>query len=405
MREYYCDDAFKERMLEYIEDSVYLVGFGKYLEKNHFQLYKSVRPTQLDWMLDRNLDGFTSVWQKNSYLIVLDLEYYNPFDYSEVFQDEEGVFGRMEGFCKAVEDILDGYGIEYIKLMTGQGYHYASRIREGTPAFEFIKKHGVCSETTHEKNPDVPRDHNLMQDAIGKLMEFLYQKVFETYDGHLRPKDIRLDSAMMVMDLDQWADPLFMRDVRLAFSSHQKHIMTKYINRMGSDWCAKNVPIGYSIPCDGLTLKERIGIRRNREKVIELAKRSDVHIPNGSEGWLRMFEDYVDSPLNDFHKRFDSVSFQDVEALDTGRIPESCAHILEDSTKVRWTEIKKICDKAYSEGIGAVETAKLFAELFMSHPQWGIHWVEYDPEMRAKYWVRVFYGMNETMEGYKPLLE
>jgi len=49
--------------------------------------------------------------------------------------------------------------------------------------------------------------------------------------------------------------------------------------------------------------------------------------------------------------------------------------------------------------------ARLFFDLFTSHPQWGLHWVEYDPEMRAKYWVRVFYTLNETLKGYEPLLE
>jgi len=405
MREYYSDDAFKERMLEYTEDSVYLVGFGKYLEQNHFQSFKSVRPTRLDWMLDHNLDGFTSVWQKGCYLIVLDLEYYNPFDYSEVFRDEEGVFGKMEGFCGAVEKILDGYGIEYLKLMTGQGYHYASKIREGTAAFEFIKSFGKCTPTTHDRNPDVPRDHNLMQDAVGKLMEFLYQKVFAIYDGHLRPKDIRLDSSMMVMDLDLWADPLFMRDVRLAFSSHQKHIMEKYIKRMSSDWCAKNVAIGYSIPCKGLTLAERIDIRRNREKVTELARKTDMHIPDGSEGWLRMSEDYLTTPLKTFHDSFDAGDILEMKPLEPAALPENFHQFLDDSTKVRWTEIKAVCDHAYRLGRDPMEVARLFYDLFTSHEQWGLHWVEYDPEMRAKYWVRVFYGMNETLKGYLPMLQ
>ena len=405
MREYYSDPAFKERMLEYTEDSVYLVGFGKYLEQNHFQSFKSVRPTRLDWMLDHNLDGFTSVWQKECYLIVLDLEYYNPFDYSEVFRDEEGVFGKMERFCGAMEKILDGYGIEYLKLMTGQGYHYASKIREGTPAFELIKSYGKCTPTTHDRNPDVPRDHNLMQDAVGKLMEFLYQKVFEIYEGHLRPKDIRLDSSMMVLDLDLWADPLYMRDVRLAFSSHQKHIMEKYIKRMESDWCAKNVNIGYSIPCKGLTLKERIGIRRNREKVMELAQICDMHIPDGSEGWMRMSNDYLTTPLKDFHDTFDAGTMFETEPLELGTLPKNFRQFLDDSTKVRWTEIKAVCDHAYRLGRSPMEAARLFYNLFTTHEQWGLHWVEYDPEMRAKYWVRVFYGMNETLKGYLPMPE
>ena len=404
MSEFYSDPVFKERMLEYIEDSVYLVGVGKYLEDEHFQIFKSVRPAQLDWMLDRSLDGFTSVWQRGCYLIVLDIEYYNPFDYSEVFKDEEGVFGRMEGFCEAVESVLDSYGIEYLKLMTGQGYHYASKIREGTPAFDLIKKYGKCTETTHDKNRDVPRDHNLMQDAVGKLMEFLYRKVFEIYDGHMRPKDIRLDRSMMVLDLDLWADPLFMRDVRLAFSSHQKHIMNKYVQRMGSDWCAKNVPIGYSIPCAGMPLKEKLSIRRNREKVIELAKRVTVNIPEGDEGWLRMFEDYLRSPLWEFHDTFDKGDIFDHDALDTSLIPEEHANILADSTRVRWTAIKEVCDRAFVEGRDPMEVARLFYDLYTTHSQWKIHWVEYDPEMRAKYWVRLFYGMNETLKGYEPLL-
>ena len=38
MSEFYSDPVFKERMLEYIEDSVYLVGVGKYLEDKHFQI-------------------------------------------------------------------------------------------------------------------------------------------------------------------------------------------------------------------------------------------------------------------------------------------------------------------------------------------------------------------------------
>ena len=344
MSEYYPDPVFKERMLEYTEDSVYLVGFGKYLEENHSQSFKSVRTPQLDWMLEHNLDGFTSVWQKGCYLIVLDLEYYNPLDYSEVFRDERKVFGDMEPFCRAVEEVLERYGIEYVKLMTGQGYHYASKVLEGTAAFETISRSGVATETTHLRNPDVPRSHNLCQDAAGKLMEFLYREVHDIYDGHMRPKDIRLGRNMMVLDLDLWADPLFMRDVRLAFSSHQKHIMKKYIARMGSDWCARNVPIGYSIPCAGLDLEKRLAVRRNREKVTELARESRMNIPDGSDGWLRMFRDYVKSPLGPYHEFFDSGDMLDHEPMPGSLVPDECRFILEDSTKVRWTEIKKVCD-------------------------------------------------------------
>jgi hypothetical protein len=47
----------------------------------------------------------------------------------------------------------------------------------------------------------------------------------------------------------------------------------------------------------------------------------------------------------------------------------------------------------------------LFYDLFTLLEQWRLHWVEYDPEMRAKYWVRVFYGMNETLKGYVPMAD
>ncbi len=403
MSEYYPHPAFKERILEYIPDSVYLVGFGKYLEKNHFQTFKSVRPTLLDWMLEKNLDGFTSVWQKNCYLIVLDLEYYNPKDYSEPFNQEESVFQRMEPFCSSVEKVLDQYGIEYIKLMTGQGYHYASKIKEGSPVFGLMDKFGKASEITHSRNPDVPCSHNRVHDASGKLMEFLYSKVNEIYEGHLQPKDIRLDNSMMVLDLDLWADPLFMRDVRLAFSSHQKHIMKKYIDRMGSDWCANNVPTGYSIPAEGLSLEERIKIRRNRKLVTELAKSSNVTIPYGDPGWLKMYEEYMGSKLFRIHGNWDKLNMRDFPSMDKGLVPDSIDHILEDSTKIRWSEIKIICDRAFREGIEPMSVARFFYDLFTEHFQWKLHWVEYDPEMRAKYWVRLFHGMSETLDDYRPL--
>lgn len=405
MNHHYPHPVFKERMLEYIEDSVYLVGFGKYLEKSHFQTFKSVRTSQLDWLLEKDLDIFTSVWQKNSYLIVLDVEYYNPSDYSEIFMDEEGVFTKMEAFCEAVENVLEHYDIDYIKLMTGQGYHYASKIQEGSPAFKLFVENGWCSETTHMKNPDVPPTHNLVHDACGKLMEFLYQKVFEIYPGNMESKDIKLSESMMVLDLDLWADPLFMRDVRLVFSSHQKHIMEKYIRRMGSDWCAKNLPIGYSLPCKDLTLEERCNIRRNRDKVIELAKRSSVHVPFGDNGWGKMFNDYLCTPLREFHEQFELCDVLALEPCLPGSIPFVDEDILTDSTSVRWTEIKRICDASYRKGISAQHLARFFYDIFTAHPQWKLHWVEYDPLMRAKYWVRIFYGMNVTLEGYRPLLE
>lgn len=405
MSEFYPDPVFLERMREYTEESVYLVGYGKYLERNHYQSFKSVRPPLLGWIIEKNLDGFTSVWQRDCYLIVLDVEYFNPFDYSEVFCEEEKVFGEMEDFCAAVEEVLDSYGIKYLKLMTGQGYHYASKIDEKSDAFDLMAEHGVCTRTTRDKNPDVPRAHNLVHDSAGKLQEFLYEKVFSIYEGEMRPKDICIDGSMMVLDLDLWADPLFMRDVRIAFSSHQKHIMKKYIDRMGSDWCANNVPIGYSISCNGVDLPRRLEIRRNRDEVIGLAGEREVNIPRSNSGWMGMFREYLDSPLGKYHERFDSHDLRDFVAVGQEYVPESCRHVLDDSTKARWTEIKKICDRAFVENKHPMEVVRLFYDLFTAHPQWKIHWVEYDPEMRAKYWVRVFYAMNELLKGYKPLLD
>ncbi len=86
-----------------------------------------------------------SLWDRESLICHLDLEYVNFDNPAYPFLNEERIFALQEPVVDTAEKLLASYGIHPLKLMTGRGYHLVWRIGRGSKAFDDLAAFGHVS--------------------------------------------------------------------------------------------------------------------------------------------------------------------------------------------------------------------------------------------------------------------
>ena len=113
--EYYATPQVRERIAEYCGGesaeplsftAEYLVGYGAYLKESQQKEFESSDVSGFHWILDHGLDIFRSLWDKESTVAVLDVEYYN-IDYpGEIYYDPYACFLKIEPLYEAIQKKL-----------------------------------------------------------------------------------------------------------------------------------------------------------------------------------------------------------------------------------------------------------------------------------------------------------
>jgi hypothetical protein len=248
------------------------VGYGESLLKQGKREFMSANSSDFHWILDNGLDIFRSIWDKRNSVCVLDIEYFN-IDYpGEVYFNPERTFNKLEPLYKTIKKIYNEYDIPYLCIMTGQGYHFSSAISNFSKSLKLLEEIGNVCPTLAGKyaNPHgkmkrkVSYLHGKSFDGTGRLMEYLTHKIIkETNEISEIPvvfSDIPVGQKKEIgreaisIDLTAFADPLYMRDVRCPFSTHQKHKVQKH--KVG-DYIASHIPVQISLPRpDNIELKD-----------------------------------------------------------------------------------------------------------------------------------------------------
>lgn len=295
--------------------------------------------------MEEGLDLFRSVWDRDATLAVWDVEYFNLDTWAGLYGDQIAYFELMEPTYRLIEELLDGYGIPHLNDTTASGYHFVSRIPFSSPVHARLEAIGAPERSLMEKYAVVPGGDNKRTrplperdargySAIGRLTEFLCHRVIERSAGR-GPLPVMISDVAsartprgregMNLDITQYADPLFMRDIRTSFSTHQKHKV--YVGRIGQE-LARRLPVYATVPRGTLSSKELLEIRRDLDRAAEYAGAVSSAIPDAAAGWGRVIEDYLASPLYRFHRDFDAVEHEPAERwpetywrLDLGGIP------------------------------------------------------------------------------------
>lgn len=428
VRKFYRDKNVRERIYEFCGGKKfsceYLVGFGEFLARNGYfrPLRLSNQQNDIAGMMDQGLDLFRSVWDKKATLAVWDVEYFNLDTWQGLYRDQIFHFDLMEPVYQAIEDLLTEYDIPHINDSTSSGYHFISQIpfassvhrkleRIGNPEDGLIRKYSQTRADDDKRMRSVPLRAGRGYSGIGRLHEFFCHIIIER-TRKTSPLSVTIsDTATgrtqrgregMNLDITQYADPLYMRDIRTTFSTHQKHKV--YLGKVSHD-LSERLPVFATLPRNNLTIRELFELRKDLSQAADYAKQCVGYVPDASFGWERAITSYRRSPLFAFHRDFDRISHEPPDRwsttywkLDLNSLPLCAAAAIRNFTwgMLNPTSIRNLCRILFAAGWHPKHIAGLIRSYYESREGWNTDWEKYDPESRANFWSRVYCGMIVT---------
>ena len=426
--EFYKNRDVRKRIAEYcggngLDTSTFttasnLVGYGELSEKGtiiYERFIFSPEEHSFGWILDQGLDIFRSVWDKESILGILDMEYYNLDFPGEAYLNQEDTFTKLEPVYEAVLKAFYKFNIRPLVIMTGQGYHFSFQVKQSSKAYKELEKLGQVNESLYNGESAsynyFSRQASLSQgrayDGIGMMMEYIV---------HLVIKDVRKRTAIPVLctdlavgrgsqgreaislDLSMYGDPLYTRDIRCPFSTHQKHKVER--NKVGHK-VASEVPIQISLPRLDMSLKDMLAMRRNFVRASEYARRVSTRIPDVSLPYENLIKSYKHSKIYQFHKYFGKgdleplgYSAENQERIDVNMLPPCVTHSLNHPNDhlLKPTNIQTVTRVMTKLGLHPRRIAELIRSKYEEDHNWGRRWLEYDALTRAHFYVRLFSG-------------
>jgi hypothetical protein len=340
-------------------------------------------------------------------LIHLDLDYSNPSDPREPFQRPDLVFARMEPVLREALGRLASHGLRPLCLMTARGYHLVIRARKGSPLHAALEETGTLGEPLRARYERIERrcpgavTMGRAHEGAGRLAEHFAHELIRSLRGRtdvpVTMADVRPQrrGPFLCIDVSAYADPLFSRHVRCAFSSNQKAWMTGLYRRR---------PFAIVLPQRGGCYSTLLEIRDDPVAAASLASAENAAIPDAPPGSLGWMDEYRQSRLGRFHRDFDRGPQMDPAdwpfsygALDLRAFPE-CVRLPLSSPNPLLLDpvfLRTVALVLWGLGWHPRSVAGLIRSRFEADFGWGDYWLRYDAASRAEFYVRLLCGAVE----------
>jgi hypothetical protein len=421
--DYYQNENVRQRLKEYLSDkdkitAKYLVAYGEHLNNFSNEPFLSVENSRFDWILDNSMDIFRSFWDDTGTLLILDIEYYNLDFGGNIYLKPKTCFEKLEPVYQIIKKIYNEYNIKHLTIMTGQGYHFSAKVKRGSDAHKMLEEIGFIPEelmgkyksTSNRRREQVDDDLALAYDGAGKILEYVYHRILKEkknnpnilpiHMGDIATENRGFGREGISIDLTSFSDPLFMRDIRLPFSTHQKHKVQKY--KVG-DEISENIPVQTTLlRIDNMSLDELLYIRRHFSLTANLAKDVNCNIPINDESIQKLIIDYKNDKLYKFHKDFDLVYHDHFtvwnntyDKFDLNLVPICLrdAIINPNPALLKPTLIKHLTRVFTSLSWHPKHIAGFLRSKYERDYNWETNWGKYDATLRANFWIRIYYGI------------
>lgn len=416
----YQHPAVRQRLLEFIGGSSLQHGTAAYLTNADgcpFEVRKLRPPTELDWLLDRDMDIARSLADSESYLLHLDVEYVNFDSPAEAFTDPWRSFELQEPVVKAIEKLLLSWAIQPLHLITGQGHHFVWRIGRSSEVAAKIRALCPAPELTEQCMQRIPpilaghiqTDEQETFSALALLMEYTAHRVKALAAAETKIP-IKLTAVhvgpgatgrreIISIDVSEYGDPLHTRMIRMPFTYYLKPWVTGLAKSLGVDG---EIPAFCSIPLHEMDFRQAIKVRQVERDVVDLAGRACVRIPLQEEGTSCLLEDYLASRLRRFHEYYYSAQHDPQERwpetydrTPLTSLPQCVRHLLEcpNDLLLKPAGIQLVTRTLLSQDWHPRHIAGLIRSKF-ENPGfgWGIRWDDYEAATRADFYTRLFAG-------------
>ena len=378
------------------------------LDAGNPSLFERQPPDALDRMLDEGDELARSLEDRLSMLIHLDIEYVNFDDPAAAYLDAPRIFRLQEPLVEAIEARLLAFGIRYLHLVTGQGHHFVWRIAKESAVARAIAGLDICTPPDVATPPAEPLFPHLalMMEHFAHLVKqdaaAVCEIPVEITAQHVGPGASGM-REMLSIDLSEYGDPLHSRMIRIPYTVYRKPWLSGLISRMGIE---ARVNEFFTLPLHEMGLAQLLKERHLPAKITALARRAGVNIPLQERGTARLMDDYLRSALCAFHRSFYAISQDhpsqwadgyDMTPLET--LPPCAAHVLTQANDLllKPSGIQLVTRWLLALGWHPRHIAGLVRSKF-ANPAfgWGEKWREYDPAMRAEFYVRLFAGQIAT---------
>ena len=321
-RRAYCSNAHvRARILEFFGDPEHDARSAMFLTvgTESGSLYREALPVEeLSSWLDRGAEINRSLWDRESLICHLDIEYVNFDDHAYPFLNEERVFLLQQPVVAAAEEVLAARGIYPLKLMTGRGYHLVWKVSRTSGAFVELAGLGHLSASLKrlyatERAPTgehVTPELGAAFAGLGLVMEFIGHEVKDRAAPNCEvPVELGAIETgrgphgreMISVDITEYADPLCSRSMRAPFSVYLKPAQQRFV--IGDAVVEELLPL-VVVPFGELSVAEALAVRHDPNTAAQLAKSSPVIIPEVSRPMKRLLKDYGHSRLARFHAEF-----------------------------------------------------------------------------------------------------
>lgn len=318
---YYGADQVRSRMVHFLGGDSLETATCCYLTKGDrtdpgFHEKHSV--AELDSLLRAGADIGRSLWDDQSLLVDLDVEYVN-FDHpAEAFLNPERIFELQRPVQETIEGLLASCGITPLHLLSGRGHHFVWRVAKSSPAFRRLAALGrgpssLWATTAQQRGPRgeiVSPDMARAFAGLGVVMEFFAHQV-KAIAARRTAIPVELTAVnvgpsgygreMISIDISAFGDPLPIRTLRAPFS-----IYLKPWQQRGAitDEVLEELPPIFIIPRGEMTLGQALPMMRDPNLAARLAVRTNTKIPDAGSAMENLIGDYEKSSLRKFHDDF-----------------------------------------------------------------------------------------------------
>jgi hypothetical protein len=419
--EYYSNDFVKVRILEFLGGDSPENASAEYITGDNCSPDVGYLPRPIGdfWRcLQDKLDIGRSLWDRKSLIAHLDLEHLDFDDPGRTYLDPSRSFGMQQPVTWAIESILSRYQIRPLHLLSGRGHHYIWSINQESETFRSLTKLGSLPDAIELDylRPHAP-NHRVVDSRLGAaysglslVMEHLTHLILDLATGEceipltvtaVESRPGNLGREIISIDLSEYGDPLHTRGIRVPFSRYLKPYQQRWL--LGP--VADQIPPIYLIPLADMDLSEGLLTRCEKEKVIQLAERSSVKIPDQTDGMSHLTDNYRQSSLAGWHQYFYSQEHhawenwpETYDRLPLAELPV-CTQIglLQPNDRLlkpAW--IQHLVRVMLAKGWHPRHIAGLIRSRYERNCGWGDTWYRYNATMRADFYVRLFAGLIVT---------
>lgn len=407
---FYDDPAVHQRLAEFLggrslsePTAIYITG----ADGNHQRPHPVKAAADLPDFLERGEDIARSLLDSQSVIAHLDIEYANFDSPAECFLQPERTFGLQQPVIDTIEELLLGFGIRPLHLLTGQGHHFIWRIDRRADAItrltNLIPDGLRSSHVSHNPCYGAIEESGVQAFAgLGLVMEFLALQIksraspgteipVEITALHVGAKPGTMRELVSI-DLSEYGDPLWTRAVRMPFTRYHKPWKNGLARALGIE---NKIPRLFTIPLHEMDLLTALRVRRNEEATLALARRACVRIPEQSPGMNRLIDTYLRSAARRFHEIYYETRVDSRMSIDAWlcRLPPCARHVIEQPNDLllKPAGIQLVARCLLALGLPPRQISALVASIFKDRRHaWDQHWEYYSPELRADFYTRLF---------------